>query len=165
MDDVIYRQDAIDALTTECSWTIYDEHGQLTPNGEDILGTLKKIPSAQPEQAKYVPDTKAIPSSRDCVDLSERVTATFYDVEHEEWSQKTVTIQDVLDSVCDEYTVLPSAQKKGHWIFKREEHSTYTVEQAVCSECGEPCATYGLDKPRDRFCKWCGADMRGDENG
>ena len=47
MDDVIYRQDAIDALTTECSWTIYDEHGQLTPNGEEIIGTLKKIPSAQ----------------------------------------------------------------------------------------------------------------------
>lgn len=47
MDELIYRQDAIDALTTECSWTFYDEHGQLTPNGEEILGTLKKIPSAQ----------------------------------------------------------------------------------------------------------------------
>ena len=47
MNDVIYRQAAIDALTTECSWTFYDEHGQLTPNGEEILGTLKKIPSAQ----------------------------------------------------------------------------------------------------------------------
>ena len=47
MDDVIYRQDAIDAMTTECSWTIYDEHGQLTPNGEEIIGTLKKIPSAR----------------------------------------------------------------------------------------------------------------------
>lgn len=44
------------------------------------------------------------------VDLSERVTATYYDDEHEEWSQKTVTIADVLDSVCDDYTVLPSAQ-------------------------------------------------------
>lgn len=47
MNDVIYRKEAIDALTTECSWTIYDEHGQLTPNGEEILGTLKKIPSAR----------------------------------------------------------------------------------------------------------------------
>ena len=47
MDDVIYRQEAIDTLTTECSWTFYDEHGQLTPNGEEILGALKKIPSAQ----------------------------------------------------------------------------------------------------------------------
>lgn len=47
---------------------------------------------------------------RDCVDLSERVSATFYDQEHEEWTQQTVTIADVLDSVCDEYTVLSSAQ-------------------------------------------------------
>lgn len=102
MDDLIRRQDVSGALTMECSWIIYDEYGQLTPNGREILRTLKKI---------------------------------------------------------------PSAQKKGHWVFKREEHSTYISEQAVCSECGESCATYGLDKPRDRFCKWCGADMRGDEDG
>lgn len=44
MDDVIYRQDAVDAVTTECSWTVYDEHGQLTPNGEEMLGALKNIP-------------------------------------------------------------------------------------------------------------------------
>lgn len=44
------------------------------------------------------------------VALSEKVTATFYDDEHEEWMQKTMTIADVLDSVCDDYTALPSAQ-------------------------------------------------------
>ena len=44
------------------------------------------------------------------VDLSERVTATFYSDEYEEWTQKTVTIADVLNAVCDDYTVLPSAQ-------------------------------------------------------
>lgn len=48
-----------------------------------------------------------------CVDLDERVTAQFYDQEYEEWTMQTVTIEDVLDSVCDEYTVLPSAQR---WI-------------------------------------------------
>lgn len=58
MDDVIYRQAAIDALTTECSWTIYDEHGQLTPNGEEILGTLKKIPSAQ----QWIPCSERLPN-------------------------------------------------------------------------------------------------------
>lgn len=45
-----------------------------------------------------------------CVDLDERVTAQFYDEECEEWTMQTCTIADVLDSVCDEYTVLPSAQ-------------------------------------------------------
>ena len=44
------------------------------------------------------------------VDLSERVTATFYSDEYEGWTQKTVTIADVLNAVCDDYTVLPSAQ-------------------------------------------------------
>ena len=47
MDDLISRQVAIDTLTTECSWALYDEYGKLTPNGEEIIGTLKKIPSAQ----------------------------------------------------------------------------------------------------------------------
>lgn len=44
------------------------------------------------------------------VDLSECVTATFYSDEYEEWTQKTVTIADVLNAVCDDYTVLPPAQ-------------------------------------------------------
>lgn len=46
------------------------------------------------------------------VDLSEKVTATYYDEQYEEWTQQTVTVADVLDSVCDDYTVLvlPSAQ-------------------------------------------------------
>lgn len=80
----------------------------------------------------------------------------------------------VSDTWTDEYAVgertqwekdvkalnsLPSAQKKGHWI-----EDGYSHYKAACSECGEPCATYAMDKPRDRFCKWCGADMRGDAN-
>ena len=35
----------------------------------------------------------------------------------------------------------------------------YDDEYAVCDRCGEPCATDVLGKPRDRFCKWCGAKM------
>lgn len=44
------------------------------------------------------------------VDLDESVTAQFYDQEYEEWTMRTVTIEDVLDSVCDDYTILPSAE-------------------------------------------------------
>jgi len=50
------------------------------------------------------------------VDLDERVTAQFYDEECEEWTMQTCTIADVLDSVCDDYTVLPSAQPEQRWI-------------------------------------------------
>lgn len=43
------------------------------------------------------------------VDLDEKVIATFYSEEYEEWTRQTTTIEDVLDSVCDDYTVLSSA--------------------------------------------------------
>ena len=39
------------------------------------------------------------------VDISQIVSATYYDEENQEWSQKTVTIEDVLCSVCDEYEI------------------------------------------------------------
>lgn len=44
---------------------------------------------------------------------------------------------------------------RGRWI-----EDGYNDEKAVCDQCGEPCATYIMGKPRDKFCKWCGADMR-----
>ena len=53
-------------------------------------------------------------------------------------------------------TVEPE-RTKGEWI-----EDGYNHYKAVCSECGEPCATYVMDAPRDRFCKWCGADMKGE---
>ena len=48
---------------------------------------------------------------------------------------------------------LPSAQpKSGQWILDRS--GAY-----CCSECMEPCAGYVMMKPRDKFCKMCGAKM------
>lgn len=72
---------------------------------DEIRDLLESMP-IEPEKSEIISDTKAVPSDCDCVNLSEKVTATYYDEEHEEWSQKTVTIRDVLDSVCDEYTVI-----------------------------------------------------------
>ena len=46
------------------------------------------------------------------VDLSEKVTATYYDEQYEEWDHHTVTVEDVLNEVCDDYTVLPSVQSE-----------------------------------------------------
>ena len=54
---------------------------------------------------------------------------------------------------------LPAAdvveRKKGKWI---QDNNGYYV----CDQCGEPCASEIMSEPRDRFCKWCGADMRGE---
>ena len=90
-------------------------------------------------------------SDQECVCLNERVTVTYYDDEHEEWSQKTVTIRDVLDSVCDGYTVLPSAQPElirckdcKYWmpydwmfseIWKSQSIYDYTEEEIGCQFC------------------------------
>ena len=92
------------------------------------------------------------------VDLSERVTAQYYDAEYEEWTQETTTIAEILDSVCDDYTVLPSTQPqhmKGKWVDK-----SGGIEGAwnYCSVCGEQ----AIDLYD--FCPNCGADMRGDDD-
>lgn len=52
----------------------------------------------------------------------------------------------------------PSEPKRGKWILDRS--GAY-----CCSECMEPCAGYVMMKPRDKFCKMCGADMRGEQDG
>ena len=52
-----------------------------------------------------------------------------------------------------ELMLLPPAEpKRGKWILNRS--GAY-----CCSECMEPCATYIMMKPRDKFCKMCGAKM------
>ena len=108
MNDTISRQAAIDKFEPWLKVQGYSE-GELNML-KAVLYELRFLPSAQPERTECIPDAKAIPSQSDCVCLSERVSATFFDEEHEKWTRKTVTIADVLDSVCDEYTILPSAQ-------------------------------------------------------
>ena len=79
------------------------------------------------------------------VDLSEKVTATYYDEQYEEWTQQTVTIADVLDSVCDDYTVLPTIEprKKGKWLL-----------DGRCSVCLEH-----ILASHSNYCPNCGAQM------
>lgn len=115
ISDLISRQEARHALckavhngedvpcenqTASCLWT-----GTRVC---DFVRAIDALPSVQPEPTRIISETRAIPSDDDRVSLSEMVTATYYDEEYEEWSQKTVTVRDVLDSVCDKYTVLPT---------------------------------------------------------
>lgn len=62
----------------------------------------------------------------------------------ETWELNGEEIREVLDA-------MPSAQpKRGKWILNRS--GLY-----CCSKCMEPCATYAMMKPRDKFCKMCGS--------
>lgn len=144
------------------------EDGIIYVPMKEVKDYLRGLPSAQPEQAECIQDTKAVPDDRDMVCLSERVTATYYDIEHEEWSQKTVTIADVLDSVCDDYTVLPSAQperKKGKWIYVERKEPQYDIAGVrtwavvyKCSECGFLHTVIENSGIYD-YCPKCGTEM------
>ena len=64
-----------------------------------------------------------------------------------------------LEAYKEQLENVPSIQpehKTGHWILDRS--GAY-----CCSNCMEPCAGYVMMKPRDKFCKMCGAKMDGGE--
>ena len=97
------------------------------------------------------------------VDLSERVTAQYYNAEYEEWTQETTTIAEILDSVCDDYTVLPSEQQermRGRWVPVTNGRGGYE-----CDQCHNYAPSYqdGVEWLSD-FCPNCGADMRGEQD-
>ena len=154
-NDTIYRQAAIDAHCELCG-DRYKCNSDICPDVE----VFQLIPAVQSEP-QWIPEVMAIPADDDRVSLSETVTATYYNEENEEWSRKSVTIRDVLDSVCDEYTVLPYAQperKKGKWVGY---DSDWLKTMCKCSECG---AMIDInEKYRNFFCYHCGADMRGEQ--
>ena len=54
--------------------------------------------------------------------------------------------------VLDELPSVQPERKTGHWILDRS--GAY-----CCDNCMEPCAGYIMMKPRDKFCKMCGAKM------
>ena len=58
-----------------------------------------------------------------------------------------------IEQTVKEQPTIEPMRKKGTWIIDRS--GAY-----CCSECMEPCAGYVMMKPRDKFCKMCGADMR-----
>ena len=66
---------------------------------------------------------------------------------------------EVIDAVVTTINDLPPAEpKRGKWILDRS--GAY-----CCSKCMEPCAGYVMMKPRDKFCKMCGAKMEGGQDG
>jgi hypothetical protein len=101
MNDLISRKEAIDWIK---GWFETDKHyhpyskGKTIPTCE-VMDILERVPSAEQKNGRYV-------------DLSEVVIGTYYDDEYEEWIEKTVTVEELLDTACDDYTVveMPSAQ-------------------------------------------------------
>ena len=55
----------------------------------------------------------------------------------------------VIQMIDDAPSIQPE-RKTGHWILDRS-------GKYCCSKCMEPCASYAMMKPRDKFCKMCGS--------
>ena len=138
--DTISRQMAIDAVCSICgndcdkSKFVYN-----APQDEQVIMcpehyVLSTLPSAQPEPCEDAVSRKVVQDTihkwcRDCVDCG-----------------------TIADEVIAKIPPVTPKQRTGKWILDRS--GAY-----CCSECMEPCAGYVMMKPRDKFCKMCGAKM------
>lgn len=66
---------------------------------------------------------------------------------HDVCGMAMIRVEDIVRILNEQPTIKP---KRGKWILDRS--GAY-----CCSECMEPCATYVMMKPRDKFCKMCGS--------
>ena len=60
------------------------------------------------------------------------------------------TYNATVKAYIDAQPTIEPERKTGHWILDRS--GAY-----CCDNCMEPCATYAMMKPRDKFCKMCGS--------
>ena len=74
-----------------------------------------------------------------------------YDVRLDAYVSQRNQVNYDIDTINNLPTAQPE-QRTGKWILDRS--GAY-----CCSECMEPCAGYVMMKPRDKFCKMCGAKM------
>lgn len=66
---------------------------------------------------------------------------------------KSADFVDACAAICEAPTIEPN---RGHWI-----HAKGTAYVYHCSCCGQAVSLYADIK--DDFCRWCGADMRENE--
>ena len=118
-----------------------------------VIQMIDDAPSAEPDTTTH----DSIPAetgkndgdetSDDCISRQQAIDAV---------EKNACNTQRIMDAVNNLPSVQPE-RKTGHWILDRS--GAY-----CCSECMEPCASYAMMKPRDKFCKMCGADMRGNKD-
>ena len=149
--DTISRQAAIDALCKnglekECS-------GQLVmamcEAKQWAIDTIEQLPSAQPEiNCSEFPNNSDIISRQAAIEVIDAVFPV--DPMKSEYAQGIACGAALAKTYVEQLP--PAEPKRGRWIPDRS-------GAFCCSHCMEPCATYVMMKPRDRFCKMCGAKM------
>ena len=129
--DTISRKAAVDALGDYMIGKRCPEDGTLTARLIENE-VINKLPPAQPEQH---------------IDADGTLWITVPDIER----VKRVIVDEDKSKFCRQF-YMEEEQRTGKWILDRS--GAY-----CCSECMEPCAGYVMMKPRDKFCKMCGAKM------
>jgi rubrerythrin len=149
-DDVIYRQQAIDALEK----SRFPGSPYIDTGIQIALREIKALESAQPE-----PCEDAVSRQRLLSDLKELTAA---------WGKYPVMAEQIkgVETAIRYVETIPSVtpeRKRGKWI---EEDDGWDGVFWRCSECNE--SFYLVDgTPVDNeyhFCPNCGADMRGEQN-
>ncbi len=153
-DDVIYRQAAIDAISCDITVTGRQNAELVAATIGAFADRIKTLPSAQPEER-----TDKHTETHACDSISRQAAID---------AVRQYCIDNLIED-CDyhsngiEYELnnLPSAEperKKGKWI-------DYTEDGYVeCPFCHSATNCDG-NKAELHFCFWCGADMRGGEDG
>ena len=103
-----------------------------------------------PNLAKMVMDEKRFPSAQPYTIHSDgRLWVTVDNID----KVNAVVVDENKSKFCKQFYMDAQPEpKRGRWILDRS--GAY-----CCSECMEPCAGYVMMKPRDKFCKMCGAKM------
>lgn len=75
MSDLISRQGAIDALKTDTHYIMFDEWGNFTADGLQLMEIVTGLPSAQPEQHldEWCHDCKEYDQEKHCCPRFNRV--------------------------------------------------------------------------------------------
>lgn len=84
------------------------------------------------------------------INAKQQVTVTLYDEEHEEYPEKTMTVEEMLDAYTTEGcpTMYSSPEQHGRWIYLSG------LDAFECSICGRQMVRNIFD-----YCPWCGAKM------
>lgn len=132
--DCISRQAVTKFLNDWLSCLFENCHKQSASDLKMIIKDFKNLPSAQPELDIWKDGTLHIFVSKGQLDKIGRVLV-----------EENGTIFCKLF-----YQDTEPERKTGYWILDRS--GAY-----CCSKCMEPCASYAMMKPRDKYCKMCGS--------
>ena len=174
MSDLIDRQAAINAIKSDLSPIIdtYDLYRVLKMACIDrAVRKVEQVPSAQPELDEWCTDCSEYDSEKHCCPRWNRVIRnTLKDAEPFISDDGTVMIsvpKGQLDKVgrvivTEESTkyckmMYEPERKKGKWVDLWDSADPDTSHSCRCSECKRKSL-----RPVGNFCKWCGADMRGE---